>query len=98
MLAGQISYTHSGREEISQDSFTVTVSDGYYEDTKQVPVDIALLDDETPRIKINDGLRLKVSQSSKLIICSPNHADQQKISAPSYIHHFIYAPSSIDMY
>ena len=45
---------------MSQDVFTVMVSDGYYEDSKQVPVDIALMDDETPRVKINDGLRLKV--------------------------------------
>ena len=46
---------------MSQDVFTVLVSDGYYEDSKQVPVDIALMDDETPRVKINDGLRLKVN-------------------------------------
>lgn len=54
-------YSHKGGEEVSQDSFTITVSDGYYDDTRTVPVDIALLDDETPRIKINDGLSLKVS-------------------------------------
>ena len=60
ILSENLAYKHNGDEEVSQDVFTVMVSDGYYEDSKQVPVDIALMDDETPRVKINDGLRLKV--------------------------------------
>lgn len=55
-------YSHGGGEEVSQDSFTISVSDGYYSDTQIVSVDIALIDDETPRVKINDGLRIKVLQ------------------------------------
>lgn len=38
----------------------LSVTDGQFEDAKIIPVDIALLDDETPRVKINDGLRIKV--------------------------------------
>lgn len=45
----------------------MTVTDGFYDDTKQVPVDIALMDDETPRVKINDGLRLKVNINDIMI-------------------------------
>ncbi|XP_067933161.1 extracellular matrix organizing protein FRAS1-like [Watersipora subatra] len=60
ILQEEVAYSHNGKEDVSMDTFLVSVFDGYYEDRKQVPVDIALMDDETPRVKINDGLRLKV--------------------------------------
>lgn len=66
-MFGSLFYSHSGGEEIAHDSFTLAVSDGLFEDTKVIPIDIALIDDETPRLKINDGLRLKVGQSLQRI-------------------------------
>ena len=35
-------------------------------DQKTIPVQIVLVDDETPRLKINDGINLRVSNIQRL--------------------------------
>ena len=44
---------------MTTDSFTLYVSDGQFEDTKTVSVIIGLVNDETPRVTINRGLRVQ---------------------------------------
>jgi hypothetical protein len=53
-----IIYQHKGKATYG-DRLTITVSDGYFTDTSALEVVIGLVDDETPRLSINRGLRLK---------------------------------------
>ena len=49
----------SDGSEVTTDSFTLHLSDGDFEDTKTVSVIIGLVNDETPRVMINRGLRIQ---------------------------------------
>lgn len=57
-----ILYVHDGGE-ITVDSFSLTVTDGNFTDTHRVPVIIGLINDETPRVTINRGLRVHAGET-----------------------------------
>ena len=54
-----IIYEHDD-SETSEDSFTLLLTDGKYEVTKEMVVIIIPEDDETPRLTINDGLDIEI--------------------------------------
>ncbi len=55
-----IFYKHDG-SETNSDSFTVTLTDGVHEVSAVVNVIVLPADDETPRLSVNDGLDIKIS-------------------------------------
>lgn len=56
-------YEHDGGE-ITTDSFTLLLTDGDFNDTKVMSVVIGLVNDETPRVAINRGLRVQAGWST----------------------------------
>lgn len=52
-----IVYRHNG-EEVTTDSFSLSLTDGQFTVTKTISVVIGLVNDETPRLVVNHGLRL----------------------------------------
>ncbi|KAL5018410.1 hypothetical protein ScPMuIL_004132 [Solemya velum] len=55
-------YEHDGGE-ITTDSFTLLLTDGDFNDTKVMSVVIGLVNDETPRVAINRGLRVQAGST-----------------------------------
>lgn len=56
-----IVYQNDGTE-VTTDSFTLHLTDGDFEDTKTVSVIIGLVNDETPRVSVNRGLRVQAGR------------------------------------
>lgn len=56
-----IFYKHDGSETTS-DAFTVTLTDGVHEVTTIVNIIVIPVDDETPRMAINDGLDMEIGE------------------------------------
>ena len=56
-----IVYQNDGTE-VTTDSFTLHLSDGKFEETKTVSVIIGLVNDETPRVTVNRGLRVQAGR------------------------------------
>ena len=52
-------YTHDGQTVVDTDGFSVTLSDGRFNVTSHIEVIIGLVNDETPRMAVNRGLRVK---------------------------------------
>lgn len=63
---GTIVYEHDGSES-RKDSFEVELTDGVHSIRKSVPVDIFPVDDEPPRLTINNGLVIDKLGESKFI-------------------------------
>ncbi|XP_038063406.1 extracellular matrix protein 3-like [Patiria miniata] len=57
-----IFYKHDGSETQS-DTFTVTLTDGVHEVTTEVNIIVVPVDDETPRLAINDGLDMEIGET-----------------------------------
>lgn len=58
-----IVYEHND-DETTSDMFVLHVTDGDFNDTKQLNIIIGLINDETPRVTINRGLRVKAGTST----------------------------------
>ena len=54
-------YEHND-DEITTDMLVLHVTDGDFDDTKQLNIIIGLINDETPRVTINRGLRIKAGK------------------------------------
>jgi hypothetical protein len=63
VLQELIVYEHNDDEVVS-DSLLLHVSDGDFEDTRQLNVIVGLVNDETPRVTVNRGLRIKAGEST----------------------------------
>ena len=55
-------YEHDDAE-VTTDVLALSVTDGDFTDSKQLHVIIGLVNDETPRVTVNRGLRVKAGQS-----------------------------------
>ncbi|XP_041808691.1 FRAS1-related extracellular matrix protein 2-like [Chelmon rostratus] len=63
--ASSIIYEHDD-SETTEDSFDVTLTDGKYSVQKTAMVLIIAVDDETPRMLINDGLEVEVGETKEI--------------------------------
>ncbi|XP_032389348.1 FRAS1-related extracellular matrix protein 2a [Etheostoma spectabile] len=63
--ASSIIYEHDD-SETTEDSFDVTLTDGKYSVQKTAMVVIIAVDDETPRMLINDGLEVEIGETKKI--------------------------------
>ena len=74
-----IVYQHDGSETV-EDSFVLTVSDGLYNTSREIPVVIIPVDDEQPIVTVNTGLRLSSIGESKTI--TPINLKVQDVDSP----------------
>ncbi|KAF3840915.1 hypothetical protein F7725_006777 [Dissostichus mawsoni] len=63
--ASSIIYEHDD-SETTEDSFDVTLTDGKYSVQKTAMVMIIAVDDETPRMLINDGLEVEIGEAKEI--------------------------------
>ncbi|KAM7374500.1 hypothetical protein PAMP_007153 [Pampus punctatissimus] len=63
--ASSIIYEHDD-SETTEDSFDVTLTDGKYSVQKTAMVMIIAVDDETPRMLINDGLEVEIGETKDI--------------------------------
>ncbi|XP_040006591.1 FRAS1-related extracellular matrix protein 2a isoform X3 [Xiphias gladius] len=63
--ASSIIYEHDD-SETTEDSFDVILSDGKYSVQKTAMVMIVAVDDETPRMLINDGLEVEIGETKEI--------------------------------
>uniref|UniRef100_A0A3P9JLJ9 FRAS1 related extracellular matrix 2 n=1 Tax=Oryzias latipes TaxID=8090 RepID=A0A3P9JLJ9_ORYLA len=63
--ASSIIYEHDD-SEVSEDSFEVILTDGKYSVQKTAMVMIIPVDDETPRMSINDGLEVNIGETKEI--------------------------------
>ncbi|KAK5858567.1 hypothetical protein PBY51_002698 [Eleginops maclovinus] len=63
--ASSIIYEHDD-SETTEDSFDVTLTDGKYSVQKTAMVMIIAVDDETPRMLINDGLEVEIGETKEI--------------------------------
>ncbi|XP_070839908.1 FRAS1-related extracellular matrix protein 2a [Chaetodon trifascialis] len=63
--ASSIIYEHDD-SETTEDSFEVTLTDGKYSVQKTAMVLIIAVDDETPRMLINDGLEVEIGETKEI--------------------------------
>ena len=61
-------YTNVG-SEYDGDSITLSLTDGIATVTKTMEIVVGLVDDETPRLSINRGLRVHAGKSSDILLC-----------------------------
>ena len=57
-----IAYEHDDTET-TEDKFEIKVSDGLHEDSKVISITIIPVDDETPRMTINNGMDIELSET-----------------------------------
>ncbi|XP_061786816.1 FRAS1-related extracellular matrix protein 2-like [Nerophis lumbriciformis] len=86
--ASSIIYEHDD-SETTEDSFDVTLTDGKFSVQKTVLVMIIPVDDETPRIQINDGLEVEIGETKDIDnkVLSATDLDSED-SALTYIIRF----------
>ncbi|KAH9519922.1 Protein M3, partial [Bulinus truncatus] len=60
-----IAYEHDDSETLT-DSFTFDLTDGMHKISKTVPIKILPLDDEPPRLVVNNGLQIAAGESKKI--------------------------------
>ncbi|KAK3090989.1 hypothetical protein FSP39_016284, partial [Pinctada imbricata] len=65
IIDGLIVYSHTGMD-VRGDSVRLTVSDGDFEDTNTLNIVIGIINDETPRVTINRGLRVNSGSSTPI--------------------------------
>nr|CAB3247089.1 FRAS1-related extracellular matrix protein 2 [Phallusia mammillata] len=58
----EIIYQHDDTET-TEDKFEVTVSDGEHEVSQIIPITVIPVDDETPRMTINNGIDVEISET-----------------------------------
>ncbi|KAI4814202.1 hypothetical protein KUCAC02_003406 [Chaenocephalus aceratus] len=63
--ASSIIYEHDD-SETTEDSFDITLTDGKYSVQKTAMVMIIAVDDETPRMLINDGLEVEIGEAKEI--------------------------------
>lgn len=78
LSSGLIVYTHNGRPSNS-DRILVSVSDGSLSAAFIIRVVIAAVDDETPRLTVNTGLKLKMHESALVL---PENLHATDIDSP----------------
>lgn len=62
MASNKIVYEHDDTET-TDDKFDISLSDGTHEVTQTIPITIRPVDDETPRMTINNGIDVDIDQS-----------------------------------
>lgn len=63
--ASSIIYEHDD-SETTEDSFDITLTDGKYSVQKTAVIVIIAVDDETPRMSINEGLDVKIGETKEI--------------------------------
>ena len=67
ILEELIVYIHDG-SDVEHDSFAVSVTDGVFTAVGQVNIIIGLMNDETPRVTVNRGLRVQMGKETILYL------------------------------